>query len=76
METFLNKISASAIKIGFIILIFLSGFNGFSQEEDDDDLMPQDTIGFSTGKIILNNPNSILSAYVYDPVSDRYIFNS
>jgi cell surface protein SprA len=75
LETFLNKISASAIKIGFIILIFLSGFNGFSQE-DDDDLMLQDTIGFSMGKIILNNPNSILSAYVYDPVSDRYIFNS
>jgi cell surface protein SprA len=36
----------------------------------------QDTItGYNTGKVEIKNPPSILEAYVYDPVSDRYIYN-
>lgn len=29
---------------------------------------------FSTGKVELKDPPSILSAYKYDPISDRYIY--
>lgn len=36
----------------------------------------QDTIqtGYSAGKILLKNPNSIVFKYTYDPVLDRYIY--
>lgn len=38
----------------------------------------QDTVktGFSVGKLELENPPSILSAYRYDPITDRYIYTS
>ncbi|WP_035669833.1 cell surface protein SprA [Flavobacterium sp. 83] len=38
----------------------------------------QDTIktGFSTGKVQLKDPQSVLSAYTYDPVTDRYIYTN
>jgi hypothetical protein len=38
----------------------------------------QDTIktGFSVGKIKIKDPQSILSAYSYDPVTDRYIYTN
>ena len=37
----------------------------------------QDTVktGYDTGKLEIKNPPSILEAYIYDPVSDRYIYN-
>ena len=38
----------------------------------------QDSVktGFSVGKLALENPPSILSAYRYDPITDRYIYTS
>lgn len=38
----------------------------------------QDTTktGFSVGKLELENPPSILTAYRYDPITDRYIYSS
>jgi cell surface protein SprA len=38
----------------------------------------QDTVktGFSIGKVQLKDPQSILSAYIYDPVTDRYIYTN
>jgi hypothetical protein len=53
-------------------LIFFNGFIALAQEEPT----PQDTVGYKQGKIKLNNPPSIVSAYTYDPVTDRYIYNS
>lgn len=46
-----------------------------AQVEEEDDWKPTDTIGYSTGRIDLPNPSSILDAYTYDPVTDRYIYN-
>ncbi|GGD33742.1 T9SS outer membrane translocon Sov/SprA [Flavobacterium orientale] len=62
-------------RIILLLLVFCSGFYGFSQE-DEDTQTPQDSTGFSIGKILLNNPNSILAAYTYDPITDRYIYNN
>ncbi|MDD2985662.1 cell surface protein SprA [Flavobacterium sp.] len=44
----------------------------FSQEDET----PTDSVGFNKGKVELGNPPSIVSAYTYDPVTDRYIYNS
>ena len=37
---------------------------------------PQDTTstGYSFGSITMPNPNSIVSKYTYDPITDRYIY--
>lgn len=48
------------------------GFDAFAQEEET----PKDTIGYSTGRVDMNNPNSIVNAYTYDPVTNRYIYSS
>ncbi|MEO8254161.1 MAG: cell surface protein SprA, partial [Flavobacterium sp.] len=41
-------------------------------------LSAQDTVkkGYSLGKVKINNPKSILSAYTYDPKTDRYIYTN
>ena len=32
--------------------------------------------GYSTGKVEIKNPNSIVNAYTYDPTTNRYIYTS
>ena len=38
----------------------------------------QDTVkkGYSLGKVELKDPKSVLSAYTYDPATDRYIYTN
>ena len=57
----------------FSLVLFCS-FSSFAQV----DQIAQDTVkkGFSVGKLQLKNPPSILSAYTYDPVTDRYIYTN
>lgn len=59
------------ISIGsvFLLSLFLN-FSVFAQEEVQDSLKT----GFSVGKLKVENPKSILEAYTYDPVTDRYIY--
>lgn len=71
MKTKYNYTLAPLLKIS-LWLIFFNGFIALAQEEPT----PQDTVGYKQGKIKLNNPPSIVSAYTYDPVTDRYIYNS
>nr|WP_083702117.1 cell surface protein SprA [Mangrovimonas sp. DI 80] len=44
---------------------------GFAQEPEEQDTTKT---GFSMGRMTLPNPNSIVSKYTYDPVTDRYIY--
>nr|WP_294774262.1 cell surface protein SprA [uncultured Flavobacterium sp.] len=37
---------------------------------------PQDSTGYATGRLEIKNPNSIVNAYKYDPVTNRYIYSS
>ena len=56
----------------FIQLLLLAGGDAWAQETPES----QDSTktGYSLGKIKLPNPESIVSKYTYDPVSDRYIY--
>ncbi|WP_407649229.1 T9SS outer membrane translocon Sov/SprA [Flavobacterium sedimenticola] len=36
----------------------------------------QDSTGYATGRVEINNPNSIVNAYTYDPATNRYIYTS
>ncbi len=59
-------------KICTFLLVLFCGFVSFAQVNEE----AQDTTqtGFSLGKVQIKNPKSILSAYTYDPVTDRYIY--
>lgn len=58
-------------KSSIFILFFLLSITAKAQVVTE----PQDTVkGYNTGNIVLPNPNSVLEAYSYDPVTDRYIY--
>lgn len=60
-------------KICQLLLILFFTFTLQAQEK-----VVQDTIkkGYDVGKINIKNPKSVLSAYTYDPVSDRYVYTN
>ncbi|KGO94081.1 SprA protein [Flavobacterium subsaxonicum WB 4.1-42 = DSM 21790] len=46
-------------------------------EEEEDPIKEQDTVkGYNTGNVALDNPKSIVGAYTYDPVTNRYIYTN
>ena len=61
-------------KICIILLVLFCGFVSQAQVKQVD----ADTTktGVSTGKIQIKDPKSILSAYSYDPIIDRYVYTS
>ncbi|RKS99099.1 cell surface protein SprA [Flavobacterium sp. 123] len=61
-------------KICVLVLILFCGFVSQAQVNEK----AQDTVksGFSVGKVQIKNPQSILSAYTYDPVTDRYVYTN
>ena len=61
-------------KICIFLLVIFCSFVSRAQVTP----VAQDTIktGFSTGKVQLKDPQSVLSAYTYDPVTDRYIYTN
>ncbi|MGO4820408.1 MULTISPECIES: cell surface protein SprA [unclassified Flavobacterium] len=61
-------------KICIFLLVLFSGFVSKAQVNEE----TQDTTktGFSQGKIQIKDPKSIVSAYTYDPVTDRYIYTN
>ncbi len=62
------------LKISVFALVFLMSYSIQAQvdEEVTDSIKP----GYSTGTFQLNNPPSVLDAYTYDPVTDRYVYTN
>ncbi|WPR71794.1 cell surface protein SprA [Flavobacterium sp. NG2] len=61
-------------RIYTFLLILFCGFVSLAQVNT----VAQDTVknGVSLGKVQMKNPKSILSAYTYDPISNRYLYNN
>ncbi|MDC6404735.1 MULTISPECIES: cell surface protein SprA [Maribacter] len=59
----------------FLFIVFI-GFveRSMAQETDEQELDSVKT-GYDLGRIVLENPDSIVSKYIYDPNLDRYIYN-
>lgn len=73
METRYPKHTQAVIKSALVLFLFFISSASFSQVDEE----PQDSLtGSDLGTIQLGNPPSIVDAYTYDPVTDRYIFNS
>jgi len=77
LKTLYFKGAESLMKMGIFLLVFFSALDIQAQvDEEDDDQQVRDTIGYNTGKVVIQNPPSVVSAYTYDAASDRYIYNS
>lgn len=61
-------------KICILLLFLLCG--NFLRAQVNQSTQDTTKTQFSVGKVELQNPPSILSAYKYDPVTDRYIYTS
>ena len=74
METnYIKKINF-VWRISIYILILFVSFNGKAQENQQ----ATDTIkkGYTVGGLQMKNPPSIIEAYTYDPVTDRYVYTN
>ena len=74
MKTFYIKNGSLFIKICVFILILLSDFT--IQAQVDEDVQDSTKTGYSIGQIGIPNPPSVIELYVYDPITDRYVFTS
>jgi cell surface protein SprA len=72
LKTFYIVINKSVVKQIVLLLILLLNSSLFAQEVGT----AQDSTGYSTGKIDLQNPPSIVAAYTYDPATNRYIYTN
>ncbi|MFY7958128.1 MAG: cell surface protein SprA [Flavobacterium macrobrachii] len=74
METNYHTFFSNRLIKIVLVLISLVSTNAFSQVEEDD--KPKDSVGYKTGRVEIGNPNSIVNAYTYDPITNRYIYTS
>ena len=72
MKTYYHKSIYTLIKLSLILFLFFKSTSSFSQIDEPDSLQT----GSQLGTIVLGNPPSIIDAYTYDPISDRYVFYS
>lgn len=66
-------LKSSRFKYFFFFVCFLIATNLIGQETDE---QVQDSVktGFALGRLILENPDSVIAKYAYDPKLDRYIY--
>jgi cell surface protein SprA len=72
LKTNYHKLHSVFFRFCIILSFFLISNFSFAQEEEVNDTIK----GYNTGNINLGNPNSIIKAYTYDPLMDRYILNT
>ena len=70
MNTTTNQFYRSFKYLSFVLILSIPLLS-WSQETEEQD---STKTGYSFGNIKMPNPNSILSKYTYDPLSDRYIY--
>ena len=75
-----KQVLKSSFKLFFLFILFFAATEiSYGQETDEEETNEQEVdsvkTGFSLGKILLDNPESIVSKYIYDPQMDRYIYN-
>ena len=67
-----STLKSCSFKVAFLFTLFLVGSQWASAQEEQ----PADSVqtGVALGRILLKNPESIVSKYTYDPKLDRYIY--
>ncbi|HEU4497652.1 MAG TPA: cell surface protein SprA, partial [Flavobacterium sp.] len=73
MKAKYTKAITNSSKIGFWLI---SLFFSVTLQAQDEEAQDTTKTGYSPGRIELNNPPSIVEAYTYDPITDRYIYTN
>ena len=78
MKTEYSRGFFTKIKYTFSVVFLFFGVVANAQVTEEEEYeQAQDTVkGYTTGKVEVSNPVSIVDAYTYDPVTDRYILNT
>jgi hypothetical protein len=79
LKTDYSKDFYNKIKYTFSIVVLFFGLAAQAQvdEEEEAAQAARDTVkGYSTGKVEIGNPRSIVEAYTYDAASNRYIYTN
>ncbi|WP_289644318.1 cell surface protein SprA [Maribacter aestuarii] len=70
-----TKFLKIAFKYLFLFVLFFAVTETSIAQETDTQEIDSVKTGFDLGRIVLENPDSIVSKYIYDPKLDRYIYN-
>ncbi|MBT8299203.1 MAG: hypothetical protein KJO52_12790, partial [Maribacter sp.] len=75
-----SNLKSFSFKLFLLSFIFLGVWNTTQAQETNEqetDSVQVDSVqtGFALGRIAMENPNSIVSKYTYDPKLDRYIYS-
>jgi len=77
LETYYFKKFDSLLKLGASSLVFLFSFGLQAQvTETDEEVQDSVKTGYTVGSLQMGNPPSIIEAYTYDPVTDRYVYTN
>jgi cell surface protein SprA len=77
LKTEYSKDFCNKLKYTLSVLFLFVGVIAQAQVEEEEDEKAQDTIkGYNAGKVEIPNPKSIVEAYTYDPVTNRYIYTN
>jgi len=76
-KSILKSYSFKLFLLSFIFLGVINTIQAQETNEQETDSVQIDSVqtGFALGRILLENPNSIVSKYTYDPNLDRYIYS-
>lgn len=75
MKTFYLKSTESFFKASMFVLVFFASFSLKAQVNQQNQTQ-QDSTGYNVGQIQLGNPSTIIEAYTYDPVTNRYVYTN
>ncbi len=70
-----TKILKITFKSTFLFILFFASMAVSVAQETDEQEVDSVKTGFDLGRIVLENPDSIVSKYIYDANLDRYIYN-
>ncbi|MGB5227199.1 MAG: cell surface protein SprA [Eudoraea sp.] len=76
-KSILKSFSFKLFLLSFIFLGVINTIQAQETNEQETDSVQIDSVqtGFALGRILLENPNSIVSKYTYDPKLDRYFYS-
>ncbi len=79
MKTDYSNKFCTQLKYTFSVVFLFFGLIAQAQVDEEEEAIQkaQDTIkGYNQGKVEIANPRSIVEAYTYDPVTNRYIYTN
>ncbi|WP_396632214.1 cell surface protein SprA [Maribacter sp. R86514] len=75
MKNGVTKFLKISFKGIFAFFVFVASITTVMAQETEEQEIDSVKTGYDLGRILIENPESIVSKYIYDPKLDRYIYN-